>query len=529
LAITREAGLALVELSVMEQRYRAVLEAEAGCPVTEIAARHGVSRQSVHTWVRRYRAGGLAALADKSHRPRSCPHQISSEIEAAVCELRRSHPRWGPARLAFELGRRDITPVPSQATLYKVLVRNALIAPGQRRRPASSYIRWERGEPMDLWQLDIMGGVFLSDSTEVKLVSGVDDHSRYCVVAQLVVRATGRAVCAAFAASLARYGIPGEVLTDNGKQFTGRFTRPRPSEVLFERICRENGITTRLTRPRTPTTTGKIERWHKTLRTEFLATCDSFASLAHAQAELDAWVDHYNRERPHQSLGMATPASRFTAKTASSGQQQDLPLRLPPSLAALPPAPVPASPAPPAPAATGDLAVEVDRVVPASGNMFAAGRQVWLGKAMAGQKVTLRLDHASLHVFCDGQLIKTHPVTLEDKDLARLRAAGAKPARPSPATALPPGPLPADAIIEVRRLVNAGGCVGIGGKQVSVGIHLAGQRVTLRVDAKLIHVITPGGVLARTLPSPLPPPPAAACTEPASPGPLPHPPPRPCT
>jgi len=495
----------LVELSVMEQRYRAVLEAEAGAPVTEIAARHGVSRQSVHAWVRRYKAGGLAALADRSHRPHSCPHQIAAEIEAAVCELRRSHPRWGPARLAFELGRRDITPVPSQATLYKVLVRNALIAPGQRRRPASSYIRWERGEPMELWQLDIMGGVFLADGTEVKLVSGLDDHSRYCVVAQLVRRATGRAVCAAFAASLARFGVPEEVLSDNGKQFTGRFTKPRPSEVLFERICRENGITTRLTRLRTPTTTGKIERWHKTLREEFLATCGSFASLAHAQAELDAWVDHYNCERPHQSLGMATPASRFTAKAASSAGQQDLPLRLPASLAALPAGPAPASPAPPATAASSDLAVEVDRVVPASGNMFAAGRQVWLGKTLARAKVTLRLDHSSLHVFHDGELIKTHPVTLEDKDLIRLRATGAKPARPSPATALPSGPLPADAIVEVQRLVGAGGCVGIGGKQVSAGIHLAGQRVTLRLDAKLLHVITPGGVLARTLPSPLPP------------------------
>ena len=84
LTITREAGPVLVELSVMEQRYRAVLEAEAGCPVTEIAARHGVSRQSVHAWVRRYKAGGLAALADRSHRPASCPHQIAAEIEAAV-------------------------------------------------------------------------------------------------------------------------------------------------------------------------------------------------------------------------------------------------------------------------------------------------------------------------------------------------------------------------------------------------------------------------------------------------------------
>src|SRR5262249_23614901 len=266
LTITREAGLALVELSVVEQRYRAVLEAEAGCPVTEIAARHGVSRQSGHAWVRRDKTGGLAALAGRAHRPGRCPHQIAAGIEAAVCELRRSHPRWGPARLAFELGRRDIAPVPSQATLYKVLVRNGLIAPGQRRRPASSYIRWERGQPMELWQLDIMGGVFLSDGTEVKLVSGLDDHSRYCVIARLVTRATSRAVCAAFAVPLVGSAAPAEVLSDNGKQFTGRFPRPRPAEVLFERICRENGITTRLTRPRTPTTTGKIERWHKTLR-----------------------------------------------------------------------------------------------------------------------------------------------------------------------------------------------------------------------------------------------------------------------
>jgi hypothetical protein len=234
-----------------------------------------------------------------------------------------------------------------------------------------------------------------------------------------------------------------------------------------------------------------------------LATCDSFASLAHAQAELDAWVGYYNRERPHQSLGMNTPASRFTAKPAPDPQHQDLPLRLPPALTAAPGQPADIAPA--MVPARGADAVEIDRVVPASGNMFAAGRQIWLGKPLAGQKVTLRLDRTSLHVFHDGQLIKTHPVTLAGTDLARLRATGGKPARPSPATALPPGPLPADAVIEVQRLVGAGGCVGIGGKQVSAGIHLAGQRVTLRLDAKLIHVITADGVRARTLPSPLTP------------------------
>ena len=86
--------MALVEVSVVEQRYRAVLEVKAGVPVTEAAARAGVSRQSVHAWIRRYEQGGLAALADRSRRPDSCPHQVSAEIEAMVCELRRDHPRW---------------------------------------------------------------------------------------------------------------------------------------------------------------------------------------------------------------------------------------------------------------------------------------------------------------------------------------------------------------------------------------------------------------------------------------------------
>jgi len=207
-------GLALVEVSVVEQRYRAVLEVKAGIAVTEVAARSGVSRQSVHAWLRRYEQGGLGGLADRSRRPDSCPHQVSAEIEAAVCELRREHPKWGPLRLAHELGKAGVIPAPSRMSVYRVLVRHGLIEPEARKRPKSSYRRWERDEPMALWQLDIVGGAFLADGTEAKVVTGVDDHSRYCVIASVVARATGRAVCLAFAAALRAYGVPGEVLTD---------------------------------------------------------------------------------------------------------------------------------------------------------------------------------------------------------------------------------------------------------------------------------------------------------------------------
>jgi transposase-like protein len=103
----------LVELSVMEQRYQAVLAVvQDGWKVTEVAQRPGVSRQSVHTWIARYESGGLAALADHSHRPASCPHQTPAEIEAHICELRRQHPGWGPRRIEHQLGRLGLIPRP---------------------------------------------------------------------------------------------------------------------------------------------------------------------------------------------------------------------------------------------------------------------------------------------------------------------------------------------------------------------------------------------------------------------------------
>ncbi len=165
---------------------------------------------------------------------------------------------------------------------------------------------------MQLWQMDVTASLFLADGRECKVITGIDDHSRFCVIATVVQRATARAVCLAFTAAMAEYGIPGEVLSDNGKQFTGRFGKPRPAEVLFERICRENGITQRLTRPRSPTTTGKIERLHQTLQLELLNVHGSFADIEDAQAAVDAWRKDYNTARPHQSLAMSYPAARFT-------------------------------------------------------------------------------------------------------------------------------------------------------------------------------------------------------------------------
>jgi transposase InsO family protein len=524
----------LVELTVTEQRYRAVLEVEAGIPVVEVAERFGVSRQAIHRWLRWYADEGLDGLADRSSRPLSSPAQTSPEVEALICELRRTYPRWGARRLVFELGRRDCPgPIPSRITVHRVLIRHGLVVPTTRRRRREDYQRWERDKPMELWQLDIVGGVQLASGGEAKVVTGVDDQSRFCVIAAVVRRATGRAVCLAFAEALRRFGIPEEVLTDNGKQFTGRFTKPRPGEVLFERICRENGIVARNTKPRSPTTTGKVERFHQTLQRELLDTVDVWPDVETAQAAIDAFRLEYNTDRPHQSLGMAFPAARFAARPPD----ERLPLRLPTSLTS----PAPVEPAPPAHVPVGqpgqsdplvmsangvdpvNLAVEIDRVVPASGNLAVCGQQFWLGPLRAGRTLTLWADATVVHLLLDGARLKTVPSRLTVAHLHRLLADGGRPAGPPPIVS---GPVQPGQPIEVDRTVTGNGLIALAGRQHPIGYHLAGRRITVRIDHGVLHILDADRTPLRSLPNPLnpteqarirdarpagpPPPPAAA-------------------
>jgi len=260
----------LVELRLVEQRYQAVSEVlNDGATVTDVARRHGVARQTVHGWLRRYAAAGLAGLADQSSKPLSCPHQMAPPVEARIVELRGQHPGWGPRTILFWLAKEGTEPMPGRTSVERCLVRHGLVTPQARRRKRSDYKRWERSRAMELWQMDIVGGVRLADSSEAKIVSGIDDHSRFVISAAVVARATARPVCDALEAAIARHGAPEAILTDNGKVFTARFG-PGPGPVLFDRICRDNDVKHLLTAPRSPTTTGKVERWHKTLRGEFL-------------------------------------------------------------------------------------------------------------------------------------------------------------------------------------------------------------------------------------------------------------------
>jgi len=242
--------------ALAEHRYRAVREVLGGSPIGEVAERYGTTRQSLHSWRKRFEAEGMPGLVDRSRRPKSSPSRLDAEVEAVICRLRREHPRWGARRISFELGQRGMSAVPGRATVHRVLARNGLVKP-QEQRHGRKFKRWQRDAPMQLWQLDIVGGVPLAGGREAKIVTGIDDCSRFVVVSAVIMIQSGRAVTEAFAAAMRRYGVPFEVLTDNGKQFTGRHIRPQPVEVLFERVCRENGILQRHTKPRSPPLTGQ--------------------------------------------------------------------------------------------------------------------------------------------------------------------------------------------------------------------------------------------------------------------------------
>lgn len=403
--------------------------------------------------------------------------------------------------------------------MHRILVRHGLIEPGRRRGKRREYRRWERQTPMALWQLDIVGGVILADGTECKVVTGVDDHSRFCVMATVVPRATGRAVCLAFAEALQRYGVPEEVLTDNGKQFTDRFGKG--GEVLFDRICRDNGINHRLTEPASPTTTGKVERFHGSFRREFRNHAEPFASVLAAQAAVDTWVSEYNCDRPHQSLNMDYPADRFApSQQARQATEELLPLRLPASLGLTPspaassdPIPTPASiPAsacdqpvredtdsPPAPVLYSGGPVEFDRVVPASGNLAVRGKQFWLGPTRAGVTVTFWADHDLIHLSIAGARVKTVRSHLTTNDLAALAATGGRPAGP------PPLPAPeAGTALEIDRTVCRGGIISLGNRQLLAAEILAGRRVSIRIEHATLMFFDPDTrELLRTRPNPL--------------------------
>ena len=202
--------------------------------------------------------------------------------------------------------------------------------------------------------------------------------------------------------------MPEAILTDNGKVFTGRFG-PGHGTVLFDRICAENGIRHLLTAPRSPTTTGKVERFHKTLKKEFLGG-QIFDSIEDAQTHINAWVHEYNSTREHQSLGDRPPAERFA-------------LARPERLEA------PSDP----PAATTAPSPRLMRRVRSNGTVSLLNSKYHVGRYLIGQNVEVVLNNGLVEIYSDSVLVATHarkhPPALDES--VQRQALAAPPTRPS--------------------------------------------------------------------------------------------------
>ncbi len=253
--------------------------------VTAAAAAYGMSRQHLHRLLRRYRDGDLEALEPRSRRPRSNPGRTPEPVRTRIIELRTELTGRGldagPVTIAWHLEREGLG-VPSTSTIRRILHAAGLVVPEPRKRPRSSWIRFEAAAPNELWQSDVTHWR-LADASEVEICSWLDDHARYLLGCTAFRRVGGDDVVATFGAAGEEHGWPAATLTDNGAIYTSRFTGGRNG---FEYLLAYLGVRQKNGAPGHPQTQGKIERFHQTLK-RWLGRQPAARTRA-SQAQLDA-------------------------------------------------------------------------------------------------------------------------------------------------------------------------------------------------------------------------------------------------
>jgi transposase InsO family protein len=279
--------------------------------VAEAAAEVGLSRRHLQRLLARYREGGLEAGEPRSRRPKTTPNQTPQPIRERVIELRvqlrGEGLDAGPVTIAWHL-EQDGHRAPSTSTIRRILHQACLIAPEPRKRPRSSYARFEAAQPNQMWQSDCTHWR-LVDGTDVEILNWLDDHSRYLLSCTAHQPVGGETVVASFLEAVGHHGPPASTLTDNASVYTSRFTGGRNA---FEYLLAVLGIHQKNGSPGHPQTQGKIERFHQTLK-RWLAARPPAATLAELQGQLDTFRAYYNERRPHRALGRITPNQAYRA------------------------------------------------------------------------------------------------------------------------------------------------------------------------------------------------------------------------
>jgi transposase InsO family protein len=282
-------------------------------PKAEVARDYGVSRQWVHEIIRRFEAGGEAGLEPRSRRPHRSPGQISVSVEEQIIELRKDLDDQGldagAHTIAYHLTERHGCS-PAVSSIWRILTRRGFITPQPRKRPKSSFIRFEAAQPNERWQADTTHWS-LGDGTGVEILNIIDDHSRLLLASDAYRTTTGGDVVASFHEAIARHGVPASVLTDNGAVFTGA---PRGGgRCAIEVELGALRVRLHHSTPYHPQTCGKVERFHQTEK-KWLAKQPASASIPALQKRLEWFRDYYNTRRPHRALGRRTPVTAFDAR-----------------------------------------------------------------------------------------------------------------------------------------------------------------------------------------------------------------------
>jgi transposase InsO family protein len=289
-------------------------------PVPQVAAQYGVSRSWLYELLARYRAEGEAAFEPRSRRPKTTPNAIPPETVDLIVRLRKELSDAGldagPETICWHLMHYHRITV-SRATVARHLAVRGLVVPEPKKRPKSSYIRFEADQPNETWQSDFTHYRLATDR-DTEILTWLDDHSRFALSVTAHHRITGPIVFATFRETLAEHGIPASTLTDNGMVFTTRFSggkRGADTRNELEHELRRLGVTQKNSRPNHPTTCGKVERFQQTMKKWLRAQDPQPTTIADLQALLDAFVTAYNHNRPHRSLpNRATPAVAYTAR-----------------------------------------------------------------------------------------------------------------------------------------------------------------------------------------------------------------------
>ena len=279
--------------------------------VTAAAAEFGFSRRHLHRLLVRYREGGLDALEPRSRRPNRTPIATSEMVRQRVIELRGRLTAdgldAGAVTIAWHLEQEGLK-APAPATISRIVSQAGLVAPQPRKRPRSSYIRFQAAQPNEMWQSDFMH-CRLADGSDVEVLSWLDDHSRFLLSSTVHQPVTGDVVVSVFLEVIDEHGTPASTLTDNGRVYTARFGGGRNA---FEYLLPILGIRQKNGSPGHPQTQGKIERFHQTLQ-RWLAARPAAESIRELQRQLDQFRDHYNERRPHRAVDRNTPGHAYRA------------------------------------------------------------------------------------------------------------------------------------------------------------------------------------------------------------------------